>query len=192
MHPDGRKIPSDMENPIDNVLIYVATFLNRTLMAPLRIHPNWVTVASICIGLSASYFLFRSWFLMAGVSYFVAYFLDCVDGNLARMTNRVTKLGDALDHVGDMAKIGAMTVTYVTHRRISLLLRTIFGIGSGILFLLTMIHLACQEKEVHDSKEASPFLTIARCIAPIGWTRWVGSGTFISFQTLMILFSKKI
>lgn len=189
MSLNGRKIPSRFENPIDDVLIHGATFVNRAVLAPLRVHPNAVTISSIATGVAASYFLYRSWFLLAGIAHAFAYYLDCVDGNLARMTGTETRFGDALDHVGDAVKLGAVCAAYIGNGEISWVLRIIFGVGTVALLALAMVHFACQERVAKGVAIPSPFLTIGgECsIGDIRVTRWFGSGTLILFQTIMIL-----
>lgn len=183
---DGRKIPSEWENPLDNILIHVATFFNLNLLVPARVSPNMVTTISLICGLAAAYLIHISSFTYGAILFFIAYFFDCVDGNLARMTRMVTGFGDAFDHISDIIKLSAVTIAYVTNATISSTAKYIFSIGSGTLFLLMLVHFACQEER--SSVGSSPFLKIVpKCYADIRWTRWLGSGTFIAFQTLMIL-----
>lgn len=184
----GRKIPAAFENPFDNVLIDVATFLNTYALAPAGVHPNAVTAASLVAGLVSAYFLYRSWFVAAGGMYMLAYFFDCVDGNLARMTRQETALGDALDHLGDVVKIAAVGAVYVWHPLIPLLLKIVFVGGSVLLLGAALVHLSCQEVRAVRGTMRSAFLdVVGRCVVDIRVSRWLGSGTFVLFQTAMIV-----
>lgn len=187
MRPDGRKIPAKIENPIDNVFISLAICLNKNILSRSIVHPNAVTAASLAVGLASSYFLFRSWYVMAGVLYALAYFLDCVDGNLARMTDSETVFGDWFDHISDIIKTITLTIVYVYNIRILPVLKYVFVIGSIMLGIMALLHLACQEK--HSNADIiSPFFTMARCIMPISVSKYFGLGTFVIFQTFMIIF----
>lgn len=186
---DGRKIPREWENPLDNVLIDVATFLNQKLLVPIGITPNMVTAVSLICGLAAAYSIHISSFTYGAILFFVAYFFDCVDGNLARMSGMVTKFGDAFDHISDVVKLTAVTTAYVSNKDISYIAKWIFVSGSAILFFFMMIHFACQEA-ISSDPAVSPYLTLGKCYGDIRLTRWTGSGTFIAFQTLMILLGR--
>lgn len=186
----GRKIPLEWENPIDNILIDVATFLNEGFLVPARISPNTATAVSLICGLAAAYCIYISSFGYGAILFVFAYFFDCVDGNLARMSGMVTAFGDTFDHISDIVKLSAVTTAYVSNASIASTAKIVFLLGSGVLFLLMMIHFACQEK--HSRSINSPYLSVVRkCYGDIRLTRWFGSGTFIAFQTLMILIGSR-
>jgi phosphatidylglycerophosphate synthase len=188
MGGDGRKIPASKENPIDNVFIEVASALNRNLLSKLGIHPHWVTAASLVTGLASSYFLYQSWFIGSGALFLLSYFLDCADGNLARMRRMETTLGDWFDHVSDIVKSTTLFVVYTfVNTTIKPIMRYIFGIGTCLLGILALLHVSCQEKH-SSARIISPFMTLVNCprYIPIELTRYFGLGTLVLFQACMI------
>ncbi len=66
-----------------------------------RLSPNQWTMLSIVPALIALYFLVNSDFLMAAIFFLVSGFLDMVDGAVARVMGKVTKLGGYLDTMMD-------------------------------------------------------------------------------------------
>ena len=123
--------------------------------------------------------------MMAGVLYIFSYFLDCVDGNLARMTRTETVFGDWFDHISDICKNVIIAFAYVCNKHISSIYKYTFVCGSTVLGVLAMLHVACQEKH-STAKIISPFFTLAKCVASISVTRYFGLGTFTLFQAIMI------
>ena len=67
----------------------------------LRLTPNMWTGLSLVPVLIAVYYLFFQNFLAAAVLFIISSFLDMVDGSVARVTGRVSKLGAYLDTVVD-------------------------------------------------------------------------------------------
>ena len=67
----------------------------------LRISPNQWTIIAIIPILRAFYYLVKEQFLYAAILFFIAVFIDLVDGSVARVTGRVSKLGAYLDTVVD-------------------------------------------------------------------------------------------
>jgi len=71
-----------------------------------RLTPNQITLAALFFRISAAIlFLFSShmYMIAGGISYYMAYLFDCVDGSVARLTNQASELGRYLDHVSDLA-----------------------------------------------------------------------------------------
>lgn len=67
----------------------------------LGLSPNQWTVSSLIPAAIAFYLLVSSRFLLAGIFFFVSAFIDIIDGSVARVTGRVTKLGGYLDTMMD-------------------------------------------------------------------------------------------
>jgi phosphatidylglycerophosphate synthase len=72
-------------------------FLVRPL-ARARVHPNWVTIASIVMTFAAIPFFSRGDFVIGFVLAYGMSILDSVDGKLARLTFTDSPLGNILDH----------------------------------------------------------------------------------------------
>ncbi len=71
------------------------------LLNTLKLTPNAVTVLGLAVTAVAAYLAARGAFLPAGLVLIPASALDTLDGTLARLTNRATRLGAALDSVTD-------------------------------------------------------------------------------------------
>ena len=95
-----KKIPDNIDNPIDNILIKgadaVCPFLYRTGHTP-----NLITTYSLFTGVLSAYFLTKGCSYLFMIFYALSYFLDCVDGHFARKYDMTTDFGDAYDHFKD-------------------------------------------------------------------------------------------
>ena len=100
-----RKIESNLENPIDNILIDICDFILPTLKV-LNFTPNILTTISLIFGLLSVYCLFREDKKCFAIFYLVSYFFDCVDGMMARKYNMVSRFGDIYDHTKDCLVFG--------------------------------------------------------------------------------------
>jgi len=67
----------------------------------LKVSPNTVTIIAGLSGILASFSFMMNWLLAGALLLQFHYILDCVDGNLARLTNRITPLGAKLDKIFD-------------------------------------------------------------------------------------------
>jgi phosphatidylglycerophosphate synthase len=185
------KLSSNYENPIDNFLIEGVEIISDPLHR-MGITPNMVTAASLVLGLGASYALNEHKYEMAALLYGAAYFLDCVDGYIARKYNQVTPFGDWFDHIADAVKVVVLlAVMFKINRTKFWKVMPIMSISS----LLMAIHMGCQEK-VYGKSEQSVSLSIYRNICPgdpetnIKYTRYMGCGTATLVVILSILYLK--
>jgi len=76
----------------------------------LRLTPNQWTILTIIPTLVALYFLVQESFLLAALFFLIAAFFDLIDGSVARVTGKVTKLGAYLDTVMDRYVEGIIIV----------------------------------------------------------------------------------
>jgi phosphatidylglycerophosphate synthase len=67
----------------------------------LRLSPNAWTIISLLPAFAAVYYLMQADFLIAAALFILSAFIDMVDGSVARVTGRVTRLGSYLDTVID-------------------------------------------------------------------------------------------
>ena len=197
---DGRKIPREYENPIDNVLIDITHSLNPTYKK-LGITPNILTTFSwVCaiVGL----WLFKkapkgSHHVYIGVIlYFMGYFFDCADGNMARTYRMTTIFGDKYDHYTDM--ITTIFVYYVLFKVTPKKYRVLCAVIIVVLTGLTIVQLGCQERIYHTSQSnnESPFLESSKLlcrgdISTVGdmikYTRFFGCGTLMVAVCMIML-----
>lgn len=188
----GRKIPHYFENPIDNVIIDICEQINPILFY-LNITPNIITSCSLIIGIISGLLVYKGCFIIGGLTYFIAYILDCMDGNFARTYNMVTIFGDWYDHVSDVMKIIIIILAITTNSLISFNNKLIFMFGFTILQITSAIHMGCQEKIYNNPSQTLRF-TQYLCAKPsyIRYSRYVGVGTMISFVTLFIILQSYI
>jgi len=71
------------------------------VFSKLGLSPNQWTLFTLVPTFVALYFLIKESFLLAAVFFIVASFIDVVDGSVARVTGRVSKLGAYLDTIID-------------------------------------------------------------------------------------------
>ena len=70
-------------------------------LAKFNVNPTLITFIATFVGLFSGYLIAIGEIYKGVVVLFVSQILDCVDGDLARITNRVTKIGGFLDRVFD-------------------------------------------------------------------------------------------
>lgn len=91
----------ETENYVDKVFYRPIGFFVAHLLRGTGITPNMVTIFSIFVGASAGYFFYKGASLKMAVmgilALVLANILDCVDGQLARLTGIKSKIGRILD-----------------------------------------------------------------------------------------------
>jgi len=185
------KLPTKLDNPLDIYLIACADRISVPLHR-MGITPNMVTTVSLVLGLLAAYSLHQQHYELAAVLSFLAYFLDCLDGHMARKYKQFTNFGDWYDHIADMIKlITLLGIMYKIDKR------KFYRVIPIIIIFAVMqsIHLGCQER-VYDNTKQSMSLSLTKKLCPgdpheqIKYTRYVGCGTFSVVLMLCILYFK--
>lgn len=199
---DGRKIPREYENPIDNVLIDITHALNP-LYRSLGLTPNILTTFSWMCAIGGLWLYKKapkgSRAVYVGVCvYFVGYFFDCADGNMARTDHRSTSFGDMYDHFSDILTfLGTVIVLWTILPRKD---RVRCGVLIGVLCLAMLVQFGCQERMYHKWNPGavgeSPVLNMTQmlCMCPderihsvLKYTRFVGGGTFFVVVCVVML-----
>lgn len=178
-----KKIPSEMDNPIDNCLNSISEALCPYFYQTGHT-PNMITTYSLIFGLLAVFFLYRHNTVGFVICYILSYFFDCMDGHYARKYNMTTRTGDLYDHIKDIVVfIMIVVVVYTTYRKV---ITFPYLLVLGIFAFLCITHLGCQQKqklqEVIDSQTADTELLDnckVLCVDKdmIYYTRWAGMGT---------------
>lgn len=70
-------------------------------LAKCKITPNQLTLLSIVPGVFSCYFFSEREILLGVLCMFLSFFIDALDGSLARATGMITKTGKILDPVAD-------------------------------------------------------------------------------------------
>jgi phosphatidylglycerophosphate synthase len=182
-----RKIPPEIECPIDNILIAasepVAVTLNK-----LGFTPNGITTLSLISGVFAVYALKNGCAFLAAILMGISYFFDIVDGYYARKYSMTSTFGDCYDHVKDVIVFSAFVIVLFSRNRHKLPVGGwIVVIIILILFVfLSLVYFAAQEK-LYDRTAATPtlgwlhkmFTTKEKAEKTLKILRYVGIGTFM-------------
>ena len=184
-----RKIPCDLENPIDNVIYDLS---NR--MCPFFYKtghtPNMITTYSLIMGVLSCYFLWKGQVVLFGVCYAMSYFFDCMDGHFARKYKMTSKFGDMYDHIKDVAVYLILIIVIYTKcsKNINIPLILLFLVFTYLLIMNT----GCQQKNCtkDENPDDSKSLNRTRSLCPnkdaIKWTRYFGAGSYTLFLILII------
>ena len=71
------------------------------ILVKMKIHPNLVTLLSLLLAIPAFLFYWQGIFWAGAIFLFLCGIFDTFDGEIARQTNRVTKIGGFLDSTAD-------------------------------------------------------------------------------------------
>jgi len=193
-----RKIDHSYESFIDHGLLLIC---EKCIPWCVRhsIHPNDITLFRSTLLPWVMYLVLctRQW-LLPILLLWCFYFLDCVDGHLARSTHQVTVVGDYLDHIVDLWALLLffnilLMVSYPG--KIFLLLCNLF------LFLSSIVHITCQQilYSQHNTHETLDILkpwvirmfditTPEKCRQIILITKWFcSSGMLFVYITISII-----
>lgn len=196
---ENRKIPQEIENPVDNVLIKISEFLSP-YFKKINFTANGITTLSLISGLFSFCLYVNKSYTASAILFLLQYFFDCMDGYYARRYKITSQFGDYYDHLKDLLIIllfgYAILSKYLQLNTAEKYLPFII-----IIFLLiSEIHLGCQEIYYNkDSKETADMLKMARYFCPyedkkdlynfMTISRFAGTGTLTLFTVFLILYS---
>lgn len=147
---------------IKNTGGFIAQKINKRIsipislrLTPTRIHPNYLTVFNMIIGLLSSFFIFMAasdnysprtiytFMVLGGFLFQAASVLDGVDGEVAKFTLKVSRIGGWLDTFSDNTTLILFLVSnsYLFYTRMGGLvsLLTIIVLFAGLIIMLTSI-----------------------------------------------------
>jgi phosphatidylglycerophosphate synthase len=186
-----KKIPNEIDNPIDNILIELADqicpFLYKTGHTP-----NVITTYSLITGFLSAYSLYQGNLWLFVVFYILSYFFDCVDGHFARKYDMITDFGDAYDHFKDIFVF--LLIIYVVYVKCGK--NVTFNVFLFLFVFLYMAtwHFSCQEQNCDEkfkgkSDTYTPsFRFMCKNKENIRWTRFFGMGTFIFIFMMVVVY----
>ena len=89
------------ENPyiLATILRRITVLITYHLLYPLRISPNFITIVSIFLCFPIAYYFINQYFFLASILACVWVALDNIDGELARIEKRTTKIGAVLERL---------------------------------------------------------------------------------------------
>lgn len=191
-----RKIPKELENPIDNVMYDGAEILSPYLKQ-LNFTANGITTLSLLTGLLSINLFCDEKYELAAIVYMVSYFFDCMDGFYARKYKLVSDLGDWYDHVKDFVVV-TLLLYCVMSKIESSSTKVIIIAVLIILFMINVVQAGCQQK-IHNSDTGNHMLNIASYFCPscdgkkqniMKITRYFGPGTVNALIAFSLYYSK--
>ena len=190
-----RKLPENLENPIDNFIINNGKFL-YPLYKKLHFTPISLTTISLIFSLISTYFFYKGQYVLSSLLYFISYSYDAFDGNYAREYQMVTSFGDLYDHIKDLVCGIIFAIVFYKYNRLSFSLITLSSILLAIFLILGCVNLGYQEIYVskNDAKNSSNYLSILKVLGNnefvkknIKILKYFGIGSFNVLVSFIIL-----
>ncbi len=112
---------------INNILYRPLSFPMVLLSAKLKLTPNFITFISLLCSIISAIFFGLGRVYLGALFFFLRQYFDCVDGALARMTNKFSKFGAMFDAIGD--GVGVLIVM------IAITIEQYLRLGTNIVFI---------------------------------------------------------
>ncbi len=177
----------EYSDPIDNLFYNLSDKISEPINK-FGITPNMITILSMITNKISYDLLETKQKYLACLMILFTYFLDNLDGFLARKYNQLSKIGDYMDHGSDI--IFSISMLYQLYKQepynkflIKLSIYCFFA-------LMMMVHLGCQEKLTNNQNSPSLKLTTKLCYSDswIKYTRFFGPGVLIIVLCLLFIF----
>jgi len=182
-----RKLPKELENPFDNVMLSMCGNEMMDNLYKNGITPNMITTVGNFFRILSIYFLYHHQKLFFILFYIFGYYFDCLDGHYARQYNLCSKFGDVYDHASDLI-FYILLIYYIFQR--SSLPNSQYFIPVTILLItfsiLLLVHMGCQQIYYKSEDE---YLDVCKSLCfNEDWltvTRHFGCGTYILLITIL-------
>ena len=194
-----RKIPVEIENPIDNFCINIAE-VTSPFFKDLNFTPNTITTFSLITGIMSITSYIKGDYTASAFYYFSSYIFDCCDGFYARKYDMVTDFGDRYDHYKDFL-VASILLFFIVKRYLAAKGIVRFLPFLYLIFMLTQsVQVGCQERLFNRSGEPN-FLNSFKQVCPVGdddiydfmkTVRFGGIGTGVIFVVFLILYSHRL
>lgn len=198
-----RKIPPEIEHPIDNLIIDAVDYLSEPFHK-MGFTANGVTTLSLLTGLLSVNLFCRGNHELAAFMFLVSYFFDCMDGFYARKYDQVTDFGDYYDHAKDLLIV--VIFVYCIWNKIEKIETKVIALGIFfILFFLMHAHMGCQQKiykiyEIDKEDIGNSSLEMSEKLCPVSEekslydtmkiSKWFGCATVNLYAAFIIYYSK--
>jgi len=190
MPNDGRKIPRNLENPIDSLMYDLSEILNKKVIKE-NISTNTITSISLISGIISAFLIYKNKFLESSLFHGFAYFFDKVNGSHARIFNKSSYFGDMFDHISDRIRNILMVIAIIINKVITKKQKIVFFSVIFIALLLMYFHLSCQELNIVNAPKStylSMFNGICKCKKYINFSKYFGCGTFNLIIVLFLIY----
>ncbi len=103
------------------------------ILARWKVNPNLITVGTLIAGLSSGVLFAMGYWLWAPIVFLFSHFLDCIDGNVARLRQVTSEFGAKLDNIADSLRkpacfTGIFIYFWMNQQNIFVVLTVIFFI----------------------------------------------------------------
>ena len=173
------------ENPIDKILYYSIEVISDYFYL-LKITPNIITFIGLISGLVSAYFLYEKKIIYSIILWIISYYLDLLDGYIARKYNQGSTFGGWFDHISDVIKILVYIYVLFLHKKFNLIY---------ILILLTIIGItntSCRTKFLKREQNKNDSLFLIQKLCPDGnyvkYTRYWGEGCIALISPILVLY----
>lgn len=191
---NGNKLPDYYDDPLDIFYKKYIDMLNPEFKK-INMTPNMITSISFFFGLLACYLYYKSYYVLAGLSYIISYFFDTMDGYYARIYGMGSVFGSYYDSISD--NVVALILAYLFYKKTGFINKWIKFIIVGILIVFGMgciYHMSCQEKYTKKTNEKHvsdglAFLDSVKCkdFEHMKYSKYFGTGVCTLIVALIII-----
>lgn len=187
----ANKLPDELQDPVDTAILgyteHILPYLKKTNHTP-----NDVTTYSFICGLLSVLLLYNGCIPAFCVLFVMSYVFDCMDGQMARKYDMVTKDGDVYDHATDW--IVYILIVFVMYNRYKKVTGRFLVLGVLILALVgTCIYTGCQQaytkqNGLHATREFQDIFIPLAVPNGIHVARYTGFGCLMLIVVVSVLF----
>lgn len=161
----GVKTTSENEGPMDTFLYKICENVSEFFYKTGHT-PNMITTYSFILGLASAYFYYHDNLVLFAICFIGSYFLDCLDGYIARKYNMKSDFGEIFDSISDGTVIVLLLyIVYIKHHNKIFKSIPSLLIIFTILVILLNLELSCQEKII-NSENPTDFKGTLRSFCP--------------------------
>lgn len=137
---------------IDRIFLYVSNSISNFIIKyNIPITPNMISIFRILLSLSLIYIIiYKNNYKLAAIIFFIARYLDYLDGNLARNAKMLSELGEKLDHYSDILETFIMIFIIIYGGVNKSVLYFIIPI---VLYLIGLISITCQQRWINKNRK---------------------------------------
>jgi phosphatidylglycerophosphate synthase len=191
---NGNKLPTYYDDPVDLFYKKYIDILNP-IFKKAEITPNMITSISFFFGLLTCYLYYKSYYVLAGLSYIISYFFDTMDGYYARIYGMGSVFGSYYDSISD--NVVAFIIIYLFYIKTGFIKPWIKPVIFCILLLFALgciYQMSCQEKYTKKTQEEHvsdglAFLNNVKCkdFEHMKYTRYFGTGVCTLVVSIFII-----
>ena len=172
------------EDYFDRLLYPSIEYISDTIYN-FKITPNMITFLGLIIGLLSAYYLYEKQIIISLVLWIVCYYLDLLDGYIARKYDQGSTVGGWFDHISDIIKFIAIGIVLYKHKQYYVILILI------IVFIITLFNTSCKTKYLDRDKKKTDSFYLLKHICPdknyVKFTHYFGEGTGALLYVILII-----